>query len=115
MRVRSSDGHVFAGHLADGDDAFHRGGVRQLRHSGDDVADGVQAGLVGFLIRADVNVSALHLRARGFQTQAAGHGGAPDGDEHAVGGERLHGAGLIAEGHGGAGSGRGDRFDFRAK
>ena len=40
--------HFFAGHAADGDDALHRSGVRELRQAGDDVADGVEVRLVGF-------------------------------------------------------------------
>ena len=34
--------HGFSGHAADGDDAFHGSGVRQLRKARDDIADGVE-------------------------------------------------------------------------
>ena len=71
MRVRSSGRHLLAGDFADGDDAFHGRGVRQLRHARDDVADGVDVRLVGLHVRPDVHEAALDFRARLFQAEIA--------------------------------------------
>ncbi len=68
MRVRSSARHCFAGHFSDRDDSFHGCGVRQLRHAGDDIADGIEMRLVRLQV-ARVHESALELCPGFFQAQ----------------------------------------------
>ncbi len=47
--------HFLACHAADGDDALHGSGMRELRKPRDDIADGIKAGLVGFKKRVCVH------------------------------------------------------------
>ncbi len=86
MRVFSIGGMIFAGDFRDAGDAFHGRGVRELRHSGDDVADGVQARLGRLHVRPDVNEAALEFGFRFFEAQIFRLGHAPDGHQHALGG-----------------------------
>ncbi len=51
-----------AGDMGDGDDALHHGGVRELRQAGNDVTDGVEAGLIGFHELINVDEAALDFR-----------------------------------------------------
>ena len=60
---------MIAGHFCDGGDSFHGSGVRELRHSGDDISDGVKSGLVRFHVRAGVNEAALDFGFRFFEAE----------------------------------------------
>ena len=89
--------HFLARHAPDGDQAFHRGCVRQLRQAGDDVADGVELGLGRFHVRVGVHEAALEFR-RGFvHASVVGHRQAADGHQNFFRAQRFGFAGLIFE------------------
>ena len=63
-------------------------GMRELRRSGDDIADGVDAGFAGALEGVDLDEAAIELHAGAFESNIFGVGLAAHGDEQRVG---LHG------------------------
>ena len=70
-----------AGDVGDGDDAAHGADVGELRQAGDDVADGVDAGLGGLLGFVDLDEAAIELDFRLLDADAFGARCAADGDE----------------------------------
>ena len=94
--------HVFPGHAADGDDAFHRSGVRELRKPGDDIADGIEMRLGGFQIRVGVDESALELGFCFLEAAIFGERAAAHGDQNFFGGDGLRFSGFVLERDGGA-------------
>ena len=102
--------------MGDGDHALGGGDVRQLRSAGDDIADGVDAGLAGALHLVDFDEAAVELDAGAFETDVVGLGPAADGDQQAI---RLDGFDLAVfkrhvEAHAGIGFLHAGRIDFRS-
>src|SRR5258708_7708060 len=90
----------FSGDVRDRDNAFHHGGVGQLRHSGDDVADRIQTFFRGFHVFADVHGAALQFCFGFFQAAIFGERHASDRQQKFFGLQRLLLAVLIGEGNG---------------
>src|ERR1700733_7853813 len=92
--------HVFSGHAADGDDSLHRRGVRQLRQSGDDIADGVEIRFGGFHVGIGMDESALDFGPRFFEPAIFSERAASDGDQDFFGRQVLRFSGLVLESDG---------------
>src|SRR5260370_12445160 len=86
-----------AGNVGDGDDALHHSGVRELRQAGDNVPDGVEAGLGGFHELIDVDEAALDFGFGFFEAAIFGHGFATDGEQKFFGLKRLRFTVLVLE------------------
>src|ERR1039457_2385480 len=87
----------FAGHVRDGDHAFHGRNVGKLRRAGHYVADGVDAGLAGLLVLVDLDETAVEIDLRAFEADVFGVGLAANRDEQGLGFELL----LLAVGESG--------------
>src|SRR5579863_9373303 len=77
------------GNVRDGHHALGGSDVRQLRRPGDDIADGVHAGLAGALHLVHFDEAAVQLDAGSFEADVLGIGLAPDGDEKRFGFDRF--------------------------
>src|ERR1039458_3388074 len=109
------DGHGgLAGDVGDGDHAFAGGDVGELRRAGDDIANGIEAGLGGLLVRIHLDEAAVQLRARVFQADAIGIGFASDGYEQLFGLQHFLLAVLGGEGEFDAAAGALDILGARA-
>ena len=67
--------HLFSRHAPDRNDSFHRSGMRELRQSRDNIANGVEIRLIRFQKRIRVNIAALELRLRFFEPEIFGDAG----------------------------------------
>src|SRR6516225_295757 len=75
----------FSGDVRDRDDAFHGSGVRELRVSQHDVADGINAGLSGLHELVGSDEAAIDLNLRLLEANALGIRSATDREEHLFG------------------------------
>src|SRR5271166_6373660 len=89
----------FARDVGNGDDAFHRTGVGQLRIAHHDVADGVNPRLGGPHVLVNFDEAALDFDLGLFDADVLGARGAANSDQHLVGFQRLLLA-VNSEGHG---------------
>ncbi len=64
--------HRFARHVRDRHHAFHAGNMRQLRRAGHDVANGVDVGFAGLLVRVHFDEAAVKLDAQLVQADILG-------------------------------------------
>ena len=76
---------VFAGDAGRCDDAGHGADVRELRQAGDDVADGVDAGLGGLHPLVDHDEAAVELDIGLVEADVVGARRAADGDQNLFG------------------------------
>ena len=112
MRLDLDRFHRLTGDVSDGENAFRRSGMRELRIAHGDVADGVDAGLGGLHELVDLHESALDFDLGLLDADVFSAWRASNGNEHLVGFDLL----LLAvngEGHGDAVFGALDGFDFR--
>src|SRR5271154_7627468 len=85
------------------DNAFHHGRVCQLRHSGNDIPDGVQPRLVGFAGGPYVHEAAIEFGLGFLQAAIFRHGFAAHGQQQFLGLQSLRFAVLVLEAYGDAG------------
>ena len=104
--------HLLAGYFSDGDDAFHRRGVRQLRHSRHDISDRIHLRLGSFHVSPHMHEAALDFGARFLQADVLGQGRSSHSNQDVLGREILRLAGFVAKYDGSSGRVFLYRFDL---